>query len=129
MGWKWVVTVCLSTPSGAGVLARHERARGAAFADDSYIYATLKAALQVLAEIRQRLWENAKLSFNMSKVKIYIPGVRRERARELILQHIDSDRSLESLRELYALDTADPDLGIINVTGLKCVGVPVGTPY
>ena len=26
------------------------------------------------------------------------------------------------------MDTADPDLGIINVTGLKCVGVPIGTP-
>ena len=96
------------------VLARHERARGAAFADDSYIYATLKAALQVLAEIRQRLWEDAKLRFNMSKVKIYIPGVSRERARELFLQHVDRDPSLSSLRELYDLDTADPDLGIIN---------------
>ena len=45
------------------VLARHECAQGAAFADDSYIYATLKAALQVLAEIHQRLWEDAKLCF------------------------------------------------------------------
>ena len=64
----------------------------------------------------------------MSKLKIYIPGVSLDRARELFLQHIDSDPSLESLRELYDLDTADPDLGIINVTGLKCVGVPIGTP-
>jgi hypothetical protein len=46
----------------------------------------------------------------MSKVKIYIPGVSRERARELILQHIASDPSLESLRELYDLDTADRTL-------------------
>jgi hypothetical protein len=108
-------------PIWGRVLARHKRARGAAFADDSYVYATLKAALQVLAEIRQRLWEDSKLCFNMSKVKIYIPGVRRERAPELILQHIDSDPSLESLRELYDLDTTDPDLCIINVTGPKCV--------
>jgi hypothetical protein len=63
----------------------------------------------------------------MSKLKIYIPGVSLDRARELFLQHIDSDPSLESLRELYDLDTADPDLGIIKVTGLKCVGVPIGT--
>ena len=81
-------------PIWGRVLARHERARGEAFADDSYIYATLKAALQVLAEICQRLWEDAKPCFNMSKVQIYIPGVRRERARELILQHIDSDPSM-----------------------------------
>jgi hypothetical protein len=58
----------------------------------------------------------------MSKVKLYIPGVSRERARELILQHIARDPSLESLRELYDVDTADPDFGIINVTGLKCAG-------
>ena len=118
MGWKWGYTVCLSTRR---VLARHRRGRGIAFAaDDSYIYAALKSALQVLVDIRQRLWEDAKLRFNMSTVKIYIPGVSRERARELILQHIDSDPSLASLRKLYDLDTTDPDLGIINVTGLKC---------
>jgi hypothetical protein len=110
------------------VLDRHWRARGIAFADDSYIHGALKSALQVLVNIRQRIWEDAKLRFNMSKVKIYIPGVSRERARELILQHIASDPSFESLRELYDLDTADPDLGIIHVTGLKCVGVPIGTP-
>ena len=46
------------------------RARGVAFADDSYIYAQLKAALKVLVEIRQRLGEDAKLRFNMTKVQI-----------------------------------------------------------
>jgi hypothetical protein len=90
-------------PIWGRVLARHRRARGIAFADDSYIYAALKAALQVLVEIRQRLWEDAKLRSNMSKVKIYIPGVSREHARELILQHIDSDPSLASLGEHYHL--------------------------
>ena len=64
----------------------------------------------------------------MTKVKFYIPGVSRERARELVLRHLDQDPSLESLRELYKQDLADPELGIINVTGLKCVGVPIGTP-
>ena len=33
-----------------------------------------------------------------------------------------------SLREVYDLDIADPDLGIISVTGLKCAGVTIGTP-
>jgi uncharacterized membrane protein YkvA (DUF1232 family) len=59
------------------------------FADDLNIYAALKSALKVLVEMRQRLGEDAKFSFNMAKVKIYIPGVTRERARELVLQHID----------------------------------------
>jgi hypothetical protein len=68
------------------------------------------------------------LRFNLGKVKIYIPGVTRERARELVLRNNNNDPSRASLRELYDLDLAKPDLGIINVTGLKCVGVPIGTP-
>ena len=94
----------------------------------SKIFSQLPSALKVLVEMRQRLGEDAKQSFNMTKVKIYIPGVTRERARELVLQHIDHDPSLESLRELYEQDLAKPELDIITVTGLKCVGVPIGTP-
>ena len=60
---------------------------------------------------------------------MYIPGVTRVRARELVLQHIEHDPSLESLRELYEQDDlAKPELDIVTVTGLKCVGVPIGTP-
>ena len=81
-------------------------------------------------EIRQRVGEDAKLVFNMPKVNIYIPGVSRERARELVLRHIDQDPSLESFRELYDQDLHldEPELGTINATGLICVGVPIGTP-
>jgi hypothetical protein len=110
------------------VFARHRSALGVGFADDLNIYAALKTALKVLVEMRQLLGEDAKLSFNMTKVKLYIPGVTRERARELVLQHIDQEPSLESLRELHDQDLAKPELDIITVTGLKCVGVPIGTP-
>ena len=131
------------------VFANHRNARGVGFADDLNIYVvymelssyflflheqikdiiiSLKTALKVLVEMRQRLGEEEKKSLNMTKVKIYIPGVTRERARELVLQHIDHDNSLESLRELYEQDLAKPELDIITVTGLKCVGVPIGTP-
>jgi hypothetical protein len=95
------------------VFARHRHARGVGSADDLNIYAALKTALKVLVEMRQRLGEDAKLRFNMTcmtKVKIYIPSVTRERARELVLQHIDQDPSLESLRELYEQDLAKPEL-------------------
>ena len=64
----------------------------------------------------------------MDKMKIYIPGVSRERPRELVLQHITQDPSLASLRALYDQDLAKPELDIINVTGMTCVGVPMGTP-
>ena len=65
------------------VFARHRNARGVGFADDLNIYASLRTALKVLVEMRQRLGEDAKLSFNMTKVKTYIAGVTRERARDL----------------------------------------------
>ena len=38
--------------------------------------------------------EDAKLRFNLSKVKIYILGISRERARELVRQNIERDPSL-----------------------------------
>ena len=77
--------------------ARNRNARGVGFADDLNIYASLKTALKVLVEMHQLLGEDAKLSFNMTKVKIYIPCVIRERARELVLQHVNHDNSRESL--------------------------------
>ena len=54
------------------VFAYHSNARGVGFADDLNIYASLKTAHKVLVEMRQRLGEDAKRSFNMTKVKIYI---------------------------------------------------------
>ena len=46
----------------------------------------------------------------MTKVKFYIPGTSRVRARELVLRHIDQVPSLESFRELYDQDLAEPEL-------------------
>jgi hypothetical protein len=127
-GLEMMCYILSQHPIMGRVFARHRSARGAGFADDLNIYAALKSALKVLVEMRQRLGEDAKLSFNITRVKIYIPGVTRERAREFVLQHIDQDPSLESLRELYEQDLAKPEFDIITVTGLKCVGVPMGTP-
>lgn len=53
------------------------------------------SALKVLVEIRQGLGEDAKLRFNMTKVEIYIPGVRRERARKIVLRNIEQDLPTE----------------------------------
>jgi hypothetical protein len=115
-------------PTIGRVFERHPDARGAGFADDLTIYAALLTALKVLAELRLRLGEDTNLRYNMGKLKIYIPGVTRDRARELVLKFINQDPSLESLRELYDKDIAEPDLNIINVTGMTCVGVPMGSP-
>ena len=45
-----------------------------------------------------------------------------------MLKFINQDPSLESLRELYDKDIAEPELDIINVTGMICVDVPMGSP-
>jgi hypothetical protein len=92
------------------------------------IYAALRTAVKVLAELRQRLGEDTNLRYNMGKLKIYIPGITRNRARELVLKFINQDPLLESLRELYDKEIAEPELDIINVTGMTCVGVPMGSP-
>ena len=108
-------------PTTSRVFERHPDARGAGFADDLTIY-------DDLSELRQRLGEDTNLRYNMGKLKIYIPGITRDRARELVLKFINQDPLLESLRELYDKDIAEPDLNIINVTGMTCVGVPMGSP-
>ena len=54
---------------------------------------------------------------------IYIPGVSLERAHELVRQKIDLDPSLACLN-----DVLDPSANVITVTGMRCVGVPIGTP-
>ena len=100
-------------PTIGRVFERHPDARGAGFADDLTIYAALLTALKVLAELRLRLGEDTNLRYNMGKLKIYIPGVTRDRARELVLKFINQDPSLESLRELYDKDIAEPELDII----------------
>jgi hypothetical protein len=127
-GMEMVVYNLTQHPIIGRTLARYPRARGVGFADDLTIFATLETSLKVLVELRQRLGEDAKLRYNMDKMKIYIPGVSRERACELVLQHITQDPSLASLRALNDQDLAKPELDINNVTGMTCVGVPMGTP-
>ena len=104
-------------------LHRHSTARAAAYADDAYIYDTLHSALKVFVDIRQRLAEDADLHMNLSKCQIYIPGVSLERAHELVRLKINQDPTLACLS-----DVLDPSANVITVTGMRCVGVPIGTP-
>ena len=60
---------------------------------------------------------------NLSKCQIYIPGVSLERAHELVRLKINQDPSLASLN-----DVLDPSASVITVIGMRCVGVPIGTP-
>ena len=51
------------------------------------------------------------------------PGVSLERAHELVRQKLDQDSSLASLSDILA-----PSANVITVTGMRCVGVPIGIP-
>jgi hypothetical protein len=62
----------------------------------------------------------------MTKVKIYISGVTRERARELVSS--TSTKTHRSRVSVNSLNRILLTLDIITVTGLKCVGVHIGTP-
>ena len=110
-------------PIWGRVLRRHSTARAAAFADDAYIYDRLHSALKVFVDIRQRLTEDANLHMNLNECQIYIPGVSLERAHELVRQKLDQDSSLASLSDILA-----PSANVITVTGMRCVGVPIGIP-
>ena len=108
-------------PIWGRVLLCHSTARAVAYADDAYIYDSLHSALKVFVDIR--LVEDANLHMNLSKCQIYIPGVSLERAHELVRLKINQDPSLASLN-----DVLDPPANVITVTGMRCVGVPIGTP-
>ena len=108
-------------PIWGRVLLCHSTARAVAYADDAYIYDSLHSALKVFVDIR--LVEDANLHMNLSKCQIYIPGVSLERAHELVRLKINQDPSLASLN-----DVLDPPVNVITVTGMRCVGVPIGTP-
>jgi hypothetical protein len=122
--WRWSFLAYLSTQPSVVYSSAILMHVGLALT----IYAALRTAVKVLAELRQRLGEDTNLRYNMGKLKIYIPGITRNRARELVLKFINQDPLLESLRELYDKEIAEPELDIINVTGMTCVGVPMGSP-
>jgi hypothetical protein len=60
-GMEMTVYSLSQHPIISRTLARYPRARGAGFADDLTIYATLQTSLKVVVELRQRLTEDARL--------------------------------------------------------------------
>ena len=92
MGWQWGVTACPSTPSVAGYSPDTGARAG-------WLLPMIRT-FTPLFMLPCRRWsrfangEDAKLRFNLSKVKIYILGISRERARELVRQNIERDPSL-----------------------------------
>jgi hypothetical protein len=124
-------------------LQKQKSAQRYAFAEDSFMPLFAQPWRSVLvgdsvinthSEIRQRLGEDAKLGSIMTKIKFYIPGVSRAQVRELVLRDVEQDPSNKTPRLRVSMNSMtrillNPILAlIITVTGLKCVGMPIGTP-
>jgi hypothetical protein len=61
------------------VLEKFQEARAVAYADDAYIKAKMTVALQVLAELKRVLKEDAGLELNVSKTSILPKGITQQR--------------------------------------------------
>jgi len=96
---------------------------GAAYADDTILMGKIQPILLALAGSVRSFIDDVDLEVCLSKCKIYMSGIPKERAHQLILDCINVDESgtLEILRPMLA-----HDLDVIKVQGLCVVGTPVG---
>ena len=102
------------------VLAKFPEARAIAYADDGYIKAKLSVALQVLAELKRVLKEDAGLELNVSKTSVLPKGVIQQAAFDVAHNIINASPTLAQL-------SADVLLASICPEGFVGIGVPIGT--
>jgi hypothetical protein len=83
----------------------------------------IEPPLLALADSVRSFKEDADLEVCLGKCTIYMPGILKEHAHQLIRDCIDADESgtLETLRPMLA-----HDLDVIQVQGLCIVGTPMG---
>ena len=119
---------CLTIhPIWGRVMARSPQARAVAFADDGFVYDSLTSTLHIWVQLSHAFKNDADLAMQLEKCKLYVQGnLTREEARAKVLQIIDGDDALSSLRSLIA--EVDGPNDVIQVDGIKCVGIPIGSP-
>jgi hypothetical protein len=79
------------------VLAKYPQARVLAYADDGYMKTKLSVALQVLAELKHVLKEDAGLDLNVSKTSILPKGVTQQAAFDVAHSIVSNSPALTSL--------------------------------
>ena len=107
-------------------MTRHPNARTVAFADDGFVNDTLQSALHIWAELRHAFKEDDDVMMQLTKCTLLVQGVASlQEARQKVRECMDADPALHSLREIF-----DKEKGkdVIQVEGIKRVGVPIGTP-
>ena len=83
---------CLTVhPNWGRVLSRHSATQGAGYADDAYLMGKIKPTLLALADAVRSFKEDAYLEVCLSKCTIYMPGISKECAHQLIRDCIDTD--------------------------------------
>jgi hypothetical protein len=109
------------------VMGRSPQDRAVAFADDGFVYDSLSFALHIWVKSSHAFKNDANLAMQLDKCKLYVQeNFTREEARAKVLQIIDGDDALSSLRPLIA--KVDGPNDVIQVDGIKGVGVPIGSP-
>ncbi len=102
------------------MLAKFPEARAIAYADDGYIKANLSVALQVLAEVKRVLPEDAGLELNVSKTSVLPKGVTQQAAFDAAHNIINASPTLSHLSGDVLLASFCPE-------GFVGIGVPIGT--
>jgi hypothetical protein len=102
------------------VLAKFQGARAVAYAGDGYIKGKLSEALQVLAELKRVLKEDAGLELNISKTAILPKDITQQAIFDVAHGFINATPQLTQLRGEVSLDSFRPD-------GFVGIGVPIGT--
>jgi hypothetical protein len=102
------------------VLAKFQEARAVAHADDGYIKGKLSVALQVLAELKRVLKEDAGLELNVSKTSILPKGTTQQAVFDVAHSFIAASPALTQLSGDVSLSSFCPE-------GFIGIGVPIGT--
>lgn len=102
------------------VLAKFQEARVVAYADDGYIKGKLSVALQVLAELKRVLKEDAGLELNISKTAFLPKAITQQAIFDVAHGFIKATPQLTQLSGEVSLDSFRPD-------GFVGIGVPIGT--
>jgi len=114
-------------PVWGRVMSRYQRARALAFADDGYIHSELKDCLLILAELKHAFKEDCGFDLKLGKCRIFLKGMPIEEARSIVRDTIDADQCQHTLHDMLQLHD-DQESNVIQVDGITCVGVPIGSP-
>ena len=121
-----MLSFCLAIhPVWCRVMQRYNTARAVAFADDGYVYDDLQVTLRAFADLKKHFQEDLDLTLNVSKCKLYLKGLTIEEARTRVSDIIRTLglQGIDDILQQFDNPAADP----IQVDGLTCVGVPIGS--